>query len=144
MAASYYGETQGGTENTEGECSNSSLPRLSFPPKTLPSLPHFHSKKTKQKTMSELALKLITQEKEERTGKLDIGRCGLTELPEELFELVWLEELVVSNMWIETKKNDWVNSQNNEEDNVINNIPIEITKLQKLKSLKLSGDYNCH
>ena len=38
--------------------------------------------------MSELALKLIEKEKEERTGKLDLGKCGLKELPDILFELV--------------------------------------------------------
>ena len=39
-----------------------------------------------------------TKEKEEKTGKLDLGRCGLTELPEELFELEWLEELMTSGL----------------------------------------------
>ena len=43
--------------------------------------------------MSELALKLIREAKENRTTSLDLGNCGLTELPEELFELTWLEEL---------------------------------------------------
>lgn len=43
--------------------------------------------------MSELALQLIAKEKIERTGKLDLGNCGLTDFPEELFELEWLEEL---------------------------------------------------
>jgi internalin A len=39
------------------------------------------------------ALQLIEIEKIQRTGYLDLGNCGLTELPEELFELVWLESL---------------------------------------------------
>ena len=43
--------------------------------------------------MSELAHQLIEKEKQEKTGQLDLGRCGLTELPDALFELVWLEEL---------------------------------------------------
>jgi hypothetical protein len=37
--------------------------------------------------MSELALKLIEKAKQEKAEALDIGRCGLIELPEELFEL---------------------------------------------------------
>jgi internalin A len=43
--------------------------------------------------MSELALQLIEKEKKERTGILDLGGCGLTDLPEEIFELKWLREL---------------------------------------------------
>lgn len=37
--------------------------------------------------MSELALQLIEKEKLDRTGKLDLGNCGLTYFPKELFEL---------------------------------------------------------
>ena len=47
--------------------------------------------------MSELALKLIYEAKKKNLKSLNLGNCGLTELPRELFELVWLEELVVSN-----------------------------------------------
>ena len=47
--------------------------------------------------MSELALKLIQEAKDKRLTRLDLGNCGLTELPDELFELVWLEELILSN-----------------------------------------------
>ncbi len=43
--------------------------------------------------MSELALKLIAEAKEKRLISLDLGNSGLTELPDELFELEWLEEL---------------------------------------------------
>ncbi len=46
--------------------------------------------------MSELALKLIKEAKEKRLTRLDLGNCGLTELPDELFELVWLENLILS------------------------------------------------
>jgi GTPase SAR1 family protein len=45
--------------------------------------------------MSNLALERIAKEKIEKTGKLNLGKCGLTELPEELFELVWLKELML-------------------------------------------------
>ena len=44
--------------------------------------------------MSELALKLIEEAKEKRLTRLDLGNCGLTELPDEVFELVWLEEWI--------------------------------------------------
>ena len=42
--------------------------------------------------MSELALKLIKEAKEKRLTRLDLGNCGLTELPDELFELEDLKE----------------------------------------------------
>ena len=40
--------------------------------------------------MSERALKLIREAKETRATRLDLGNCGLSELPDALFELVWL------------------------------------------------------
>ena len=48
--------------------------------------------------MSELALKLIAQAKKNRATHLDLGNCGLTELPDALFELTWLEELILNNV----------------------------------------------
>jgi len=47
--------------------------------------------------MSKLALELITEAKRTNAKVLDLGYCGLTELPDELFELKELEELIVSN-----------------------------------------------
>lgn len=41
--------------------------------------------------MSELAQQLIEREKRERTGTLDLGNCGLTELPN-LSQLDWLRK----------------------------------------------------
>ena len=49
--------------------------------------------------MSDLALKLIAEAREKNLTMLDIGNCGLRELPEELFELTKLEELIVSNQY---------------------------------------------
>lgn len=50
--------------------------------------------------MSELALKLIAENKAkhargEDARVLDLGNCGLTEVPEEVFALTWLECLVL-------------------------------------------------
>lgn len=61
--------------------------------------------------MSELAKQLIAKEKQERTGKLDLGQCGLTDLElqiPELFELTWLEELNLSNRWWDGEKRKWI------------------------------------
>ena len=43
--------------------------------------------------MSELALRLIEENKKTRATFLDLGNCGLTKVPEEIGELFWLEEL---------------------------------------------------
>ncbi|HMQ47888.1 MAG TPA: leucine-rich repeat domain-containing protein, partial [Saprospiraceae bacterium] len=58
--------------------------------------------------MSQLAQQLIEQEKAERTGYLDLGNCGLTQLPD-LSELSWLHTLIASSRWYEfdPTKNKW-------------------------------------
>jgi len=50
--------------------------------------------------MSKLAKKLIEKEKRERTGKLILGKCGLTKLPD-FSELPWLQTLILSSMWFD-------------------------------------------
>lgn len=96
--------------------------------------------------MSELALKLIREAKEKRLTRLDLGNCGLTELPNELFELTWLEELFLSNEGFyfnfEREESLDFKSQNNGIKNNIHSIPYEIKFLTKLKSLLLNGDRN--
>jgi internalin A len=95
--------------------------------------------------MSELALKLIKEAKEKRLTRLDLGNCGLTELPDELFELVWLEELILSNSSSQYSFEDkrWISSesQNKGEANNIDSINPKIEKLIKLKKLIVNGDY---
>lgn len=49
--------------------------------------------------MSELALKLIAENKRTRSPFLDLGNCGLTEIPAEIGELVWLEVLSFASQW---------------------------------------------
>jgi internalin A len=46
--------------------------------------------------MSELALQLIAENKKTRATFLDLGNCGLTKVPEEIGELVWLEAIALS------------------------------------------------
>ena len=43
--------------------------------------------------MSDLALKLIAENKRSRAVSLDLGQCGLTEIPREVSELAWLQSL---------------------------------------------------
>jgi internalin A len=49
--------------------------------------------------MSKLALRLIKENKKTRATFLDLGNCGLTEMPEGLGDLVWLEDLSFSSEW---------------------------------------------
>jgi len=51
--------------------------------------------------MSELALKLIAENKRTRSTFLDLGNCGLTAVPKEIAELPWLESLTFATDWSE-------------------------------------------
>ncbi len=59
--------------------------------------------------MSKLALKRINEAKQKRSKKLDLSGCGLTELPDELFELTWLEEFITykPSDFFDVKENLW-------------------------------------
>ena len=83
--------------------------------------------------MSELALQLIREAKEKRLTHLDLGNCGLTELPEELFELEWLEMLNLGEYYfsLEEGKMGWIESANSGKPNKI----ISFDRLQQLKLL---------
>lgn len=98
--------------------------------------------------MSELALKLIREAKENRSTHLDLGNCGLTELPDELFELTWLEELILSSKWWEYSLNDIKEhlkySENMKVANNIEKIPYDIQNLSKLKKLVASSYIDVH
>ena len=94
--------------------------------------------------MSELALQLIREAKEQRLTRLDLGRCGLTTLPEALFELEWLEELIIANDWLEWQVDtqEWEEKQSENEgaENQIDAIPYQIRKLSKLTVLIAAGN----
>jgi internalin A len=85
----------------------------------------------------EQALRLIKEAKEKRLTRLDLCNCGLTDLPYALFELTWLEELILSNGWseysFEKKEWDFFESQNKGE---INNIKFISPEIKTLKGLK--------
>jgi hypothetical protein len=59
--------------------------------------------------MTELALKLIAKNKKNRSPFLDLGNCGLTRVPPEISELVWLEELSFANAWANFDSKKWIN-----------------------------------
>jgi len=90
--------------------------------------------------MTDLALQLIAREKKEKTGKLDLGKCGLTELPEELFELEWLEELSLRNRQWDEKKQKWIDSPNHGPYNLLQGkLPDNFKRLKQLKKFRLGG-----
>jgi len=95
--------------------------------------------------MSELARALIAQEKKDKTGILDLGNCGLTNLElevPELFELVDLEELTISNRYNKSEKRKIIRSNNNLKANVINEISYLFLQLKNLKKLRIAGDFD--
>lgn len=83
--------------------------------------------------MSELALQRIRENKEkhargEDATELDLGNCGLTHVPKEIGELVWLKNLTLNN------KNQLVENYNN-----IEEIPEQISNLTELEFFYCSG-----
>ena len=97
--------------------------------------------------MSELALRLIEENKKTRSKFLDLRNCDLTEVPEEIGDLAWLESLFLSGEW-------WVNdfdivweynrlsqqiTRNSGNFNTIKSLPETFQNLSNLKILLLSG-----
>jgi Leucine-rich repeat (LRR) protein len=85
--------------------------------------------------MSELALKLITENKKTRATFLDLGNCGLTEVPDEIGALVWLEGLSFSSAWWNGEK--WYQSKNNADTNTFTNLSC-LSGLSQLQELYIS------
>lgn len=75
---------------------------------------------------------------------LDLGRCGLTHLPPELGECVWVETLILGNAWNEydLEKQEWgqIESQNKGERNRIASIE-GVEKLGNLKKMVVTENY---
>jgi len=57
--------------------------------------------------MSVLALQRIAQNKLSRETFLDLGNCGLTKVPVEVGELVWLESLSLASEWYGWQGSRW-------------------------------------
>ena len=91
----------------------------------------------------ELALELIKSAKEQQSKTLNLEKCSLTALPDELFELTWLEELNLSfkySPWDETGKELIEISPNQGEPNKISELPAAFSKLQNLKFFNARGN----
>ncbi|MFK7771037.1 MAG: COR domain-containing protein [Saprospiraceae bacterium] len=97
-----------------------------------------------------MALKFINREMKERTGKLVLSDCGLREIPKEVFEMDWLEELVITNGYVSEMKRQRQDKSKvvrktmgmkevYREPNFLSEIPKEIGALQNLKRIKIGG-----
>mgnify|MGYP000037001737 CR=1 FL=1 len=93
--------------------------------------------------MSELALKLIRENIEKhRRGEdarfLDLGNCGMTEVPEEIGECVWVEELNLGSYLFYFEKREWryglIRGKN-----WIRSLPETILSLKNLHNLSLNN-----
>ena len=83
-----------------------------------------------------LALKLIEKARHEGAKKLDLGNCGLTELPEELAELTELEELVLSDSSFDFDNMQFRKSINSEMEMARGNDIHDFSLLQRLGKLR--------
>jgi internalin A len=90
--------------------------------------------------MSDLARALIAENKNTKATFLDLGNCGLREIPAEIGELVWLEFVSLGSEWWEWTGRDWQKreSQNRGSPNerLENLAPLaSLTALQTLRAL---------
>ncbi|MEM6316400.1 MAG: leucine-rich repeat domain-containing protein [Bacteroidota bacterium] len=91
-----------------------------------------------------LAQRLIADCKKNRSPKLDLGYCGLTAIPEEVFELTWLEELYLCNTYFDYTQRKWVHSENRAQSEGINRLdalPPRLSTLTLLRTLFAGGGY---
>jgi len=94
--------------------------------------------------MSELALKLIAENKRTKNPVLDLGNCGLTEIPVEIYSLPWIKNLNLASSinltWGQKahQKDLYKHTQNN---GLINDIKsfIDLGQLVNLQELFISG-----
>jgi internalin A len=91
--------------------------------------------------MSEHALQLIADNKKNPNKSLDLGRCGLREIPKEVLELTWLEELNFCNSWYERVDGRYQEfpSINKGEPNFIEST-LDLGALLNLKKLTFGGE----
>jgi internalin A len=91
--------------------------------------------------MSDLALLLINDNKRTKASFLDLGNCGLVnELPNELLDCIWLEELNLGKSFY-SDKNKSIQSVNKEAKNSLECHSLDILKeLPKLRALYLGGN----
>src|SRR5664280_3329032 len=87
-------------------------------------------------------LQLIAENKRTRATFLDLGNCGLTEVPAEVGELVWLESLSFASSWEEWDGRAWQRneSRNPGDSNERLTDLAPLAGLSALQSLLVYGD----
>jgi hypothetical protein len=94
--------------------------------------------------MNDYAQGIVDKEKKERTGRLDLGRCGLTEIPEEVWTgMPWLRWLSMSNRYWDYSLGvgTRVNSTNPWPKNNLTHLPRNQSQLPNLRDLIIAGDF---
>lgn len=96
--------------------------------------------------MDPLCNLIIEENRKHKSKKIDLGNCNLNSIPKEIFDFYWLEEINLSSEYDEYFPNidKWVRYKSNNigEENKISFIPIEISNLQSLKKLFITGNKN--
>lgn len=91
--------------------------------------------------MNTLALQLIAENKVSKNPFLDLGRCGLKRLPDELGELVWLETLVLADraaLWDGTNLKPYYHNNGGGTNETLNDLAA-VSRLPKLQALYANG-----
>src|SRR5215831_17188863 len=89
----------------------------------------------------EAARRLIADEREKKTGFLDLGNLQLTEVPVELFELTHLQSLNLGS-WYVDEHGQYQRSANDDRDtaNGLHTLRTDFTALARLTALSLVGN----
>jgi hypothetical protein len=92
--------------------------------------------------MSELALKLIAENKKTKNPFLDLGKCGLLNyIPKELGDCIWLKRLNLSGFYRDEENKKWIETNNKGIKNTfVGNELTILEKLSGLQSLDLSSN----
>ena len=85
--------------------------------------------------MSSLAQQLIAENKRTRDTFLDLGNCGLSKVPAEVGDLVWLESLSLASEWFEKDGQTWQQKRSRNDGNK-NERLLDIGSLSRLTRLR--------
>ncbi|MEL7122278.1 MAG: hypothetical protein AAFO07_22710, partial [Bacteroidota bacterium] len=84
---------------------------------------------------------LIEECRQSKSKRLDLGNLGLTKIPEEVFELTWLEELNFGeDFYFDEEKKAFVKTKNEGEKNQIEAIPTWIGLFKNLSVLSFDSN----
>jgi len=92
--------------------------------------------------MSDLARERIAQNKRTKATYVDLGNCGLTVLPDEFRDLVWLQFMSLASSWWSWTGEQWEerNSRNTGAPNASLCDLAPLAGLTALQSLTVSGN----